>query len=99
VAKLTKTELLQMDNNLSNQQLVEKDKEILNLKKTIEVLNNKIRTLESKNNIEMINKTIINKDKQITDLKEVSKDFNEKIKKKYKIEGSFGINPDTGEII
>lgn len=99
MAKLTKTELLQMDNNIANQQLIEKDKEILSHKKTIEMLTNKLRNLESSKNVELINKTIDQKNKQVNDLKEENREFNEKIKKKYKIKGAFGVNPDTGEIV
>lgn len=99
MAKLTKTELLQMDNNIANQQLIEKDKEILSHKKTIEMLTNKLRNLESLKNVELINKTIDQKSKQVNDLKEENREFNEKIKKKYKIKGAFGVNPDTGEIV
>lgn len=99
MAKLTKTELLQMDNNITSQQLIEKEKEILSHKKTIEMLTNKLRNLESAKNIDLLNKGIDQKKNQVNDLKEENREFNEKIKKKYKIKGAFGINPDTGEIV
>lgn len=99
MAKLTKNEMLKMENNLLQQQVYERELEIQKLKKSVELLANQVKSLEALKKADVIDKTIETKRKKIEDIKKENREFNEKIKTKYKIEGSFGINPDTGEII
>ena len=98
MTKLTKTELLEMENLNLEKNLEERDEQILILNKNIEMLNTRVRQLESQTKASLIDKKIATKKDKVHKLKEAISEFNNKIKKKYKIKDGFGINPDTGEI-
>ena len=103
MAKLTKSELLQMELNLERKQNAEKKVEIRQLRYNNRLLENRVKNLEDQIKLKMDSE---NSKKEIEAFKEelereklVCREFNNKLKSKYKIEGGFGINPDTGEII
>lgn len=99
MAKLTKSELLTMENNIYQQQVSERELENLKLKKHIEVLNGKLAHLELQIKLSSYDKQLENSSKKLQDLKTVTREYNNKLKDKYKVSGPFGINPDTGEIL
>lgn len=97
--KLTKTELLKMDNNSLQQRVLFLEKENLKLKKSVEILNNEKRNAESKSKLNLIDSQIRNREAKLENIKEENREFNKKIKDKYKIKKGFGVRPETGEII
>lgn len=103
MAKLTKSELLQMELNLERKQNAEKKVEIRQLKYNNRLLENKVKSLEDqiklKLDSENSRKEIEAFKAELEREKEICREFNNKLKSKYKIEGSWGINPDTGEIL
>lgn len=97
--KLTKQELLKTE--LYNERKKSRDLElkVMELQTQISILQFEIRKKEHESNIRLRKEALDNKkDKNEIDNREHQK-FNEKLKDKYKIKESFGINPDTGEIL
>lgn len=99
MAKLTKTELLEMELNHANKLAHDRDIKVSELSKTNELLNLKIKQLETQVKLIGMDREIEAKKVKLGNLKEDIREFNNKIKAKHKIKGSFGINPDTGEIL
>lgn len=97
--KLTKSELLEMELNHSNKLVRDQELSNIELRKTNELLSLKIKQLEAQIKVGSIDKEIEAKKEQINFEKTKIRDFNNKLKNKHKIEGSWGINPDTGEIL
>lgn len=103
MGKLTRTELLEMDLNFANQKNEELLLENLKIKHTNKILSTKIKNLEDqikfKNETEAFKKESEHLEQRVEKAKSVSRKFNNKISRKYKLKGSWGINPDNGEII
>lgn len=97
--KLTKSEHLEMELNLEQLKNLRLEKELGVHKKQIKLLQSKVTELEVKQQIRSVEDTMQVLDAKIKRCEEEVKSFNEKIKTKYKLNGKFGINPDTGEII
>jgi len=103
MAKLTKTELLEMELNLERKQNAEKNIELKQLRHNNKMLEVRVRNLEEqlkmKAESEKVRKEVEALKAQLEREKEAYREFNNKIKKKHKLKGSWGINPDTGEIL
>ena len=99
MAKLTKNEHITVEFNSEKLKSLKLEKELTIEKKKNILLKIKISELENKINLKLIDNRIENIDKQINEAKHESSTFNNKLMDKYKIKGSFGINPDTGEIL
>ena len=97
--KLTKAEHLEMELNLEQMRNVRLQKEVLTEKKGNKLLRMKIAELENQRAIQAANNNLESAEQRIKRAEKEINDFNQKIKDKYKIKGSFGVNPDTGELI
>lgn len=97
--KLTKAEHLEMELNHEQKANTLLQKDILIEKKAVKLLKMKIAELENQRMIQSMNNNLESMVKRIDQADKEIKDFNEKMKLKYKIKNSFGINPDTGEIL
>lgn len=97
--KLTKTELLQSE--LFSEQKKARDLEAKVMKLEMQVLEYQLelKKRDHEKAIRTRNEILSNKQRSSEKASEKHKEFNEKLKTKYKLKGSFGINPDTGEII
>jgi hypothetical protein len=97
--KLTKAEHLEMELNHEQVASLKLQKELLLEKKANKLLKIKIAELENQRMIQVMNNNLDSMVNRIAQADKEVKDFNEKVKTKYKLKGSFGINPDTGSII
>ena len=97
--KLTKAEHLEMELNLEQHMNVKLQKEIALEKKAVKLLKMKVAELENQRIIQAMNNNMENLERKVKQSEEEINNFNQKLKDKYKVKGSFGVNPDTGEII
>jgi len=97
--KLTRAEHVEMELNHEQMLNLELMKKLELERRQSYLLQRKVQELEAKSKIDLINSKLTTIDKKIEKSREEVNDFNKKIMEKYKIEGSFGINPDTGEIL
>lgn len=96
--KLTKTELLQSELYSEQKKVRSLEKTVLELSAQIHDLQFQIKKKEHEMNMKLRQENISNKKSQNVLLDKDHKEFNNKLKTKYKIKGSFGIDPDTGKI-
>ena len=97
--KLTKAEHLEMELNAEQIRGLRLESALLLEKKASKLLRVKIAELENQRMIINMNNTIDNLKQRIELAEKDSSNFTGKLKEKYKIKTSFGINPDTGEIL
>lgn len=97
--KLTKTEHLEMNLNYEQLNNLELLKKLEVEKRNTFILQRKVQELESNIKLESIKSKLTTIEKRLERSKEEVNKFNKKVMEKYNIEKSFGINPDTGEIL
>jgi transcriptional regulator of heat shock response len=96
-AEICKIEITQLEIKLLESSIMELKKDILvgELQKQINSLKNELLT----KNVADIKRKISEKQSEISSKKEDIKGNNKELAKKYKIEGAWGYNPETGTII
>ena len=97
--KLTKAEHLEMELNHEQIRNVLLEKEIIMEKQRILMLEKKVADLEHEKKVKKSQDKITTVMSKLSLAQKESNEFNQKLKTKYKIKESFGINPDTGEIL
>lgn len=99
VKKLTKAEHLEMELNSEQLRSLKLEQDLLIEKKQVRLLKAKISELENQRVMQAMNNNLENMKSRLASAEEEIAKHTQKIKEKYKIKTSFGINPDTGEII
>lgn len=103
MTKLTKTERLEVENNILEQENLKLQIELRKLRKNNNILTESIKRKELEERVKNANNAadseISKFESELKSVKDRTRQTNKKIESKYKLSGNWGINPDTGEIV